>query len=991
MSRTVRVTLLASMMLLVSAVGFAQTGAIAGSVKDTTGALLPGVTVEAASPSLIEKVRSVVTDAQGAYKIIDLNPGTYTVTFALAGFTSIKRQGVDLTSGTTVNVSIEMRVGNIEETVLVQASTPLVDIQSANQYRALTRDQLNDLPTGRQWFDYVVLIPGVSQSTRGQDVGGNTGDQSQALAIHGSIGNEMPHLVDGMRSGNIFGTGGGTNGPYPVNNAITQEIAVDTSGPSAESEVSGIRSNIIFKQGGNRYSGFFFANGMTQAFQASNLDATLIARGATTPTIEKKMWDLNPGFGGPVIKDKMWFYAAARYYGAVEQPPGAYYAVDPYAVRFTPDLARGAAENPQHTVSQNVHVTWQVSPKNKIVAYADANQRCIPCANGLSSAVSFESTTQLKTPVNRMVQLSWVTTISDRLLLELGETYKPDSWGFSEQPGVNDKLSPIVDSVLGIQYRGPTTAQTQQTSFQQNGMAKVSYVTGSSSLKVGAQWFSGTRRRDFETPNDSYYGFTNGVPTSVTVLATPYSAWENLRLNFAAYAQEQWTKKRMTLNLGLRYDHINLYIPAQTLAAVQNVGPRSFPEIDDIPNFNDISPRIGVAYDLFGSGKTALKGSLSRYVEGLASGFPEAVNPITQNASATRSWGDTNGNFIPDCNLSNAAANGECGPDSNQNFGKPVFPFSYDPRVSTGWGNRGYNWEASVGIQHELRPGMSVDVSYFRRWYGNFRVTHNTAVAVSDYSSYCVTAPTDSRLPTSGQSICGFYDLNPTVPFGTNTNVVTTANNYGGITQHFDGLDVTANLRLPGKIQVQGGTSTGRTSLNFCNVVRPDVTPFGGTYSEWSNPYPAGTLVPAGSAFCDVHPPMQTQVKLIGMYSLPWWGVRTSVSFQSLGGPQILSIYAAPAATVTGLGRSLAGGVRTVSIPLVAAGTVYGDRLNQVDFRVAKNINVGQVLVQPQLDLYNMLNANAVYGVTAAYGPAWTRPTLIMLGRMLKFGVQLTF
>jgi hypothetical protein len=982
--------------LMLPVVVFAQTGTIAGSAKDATGAVLPGVTVEASSAALIEKSRAVVTDGKGEYKIIDLSPGAYTVTFGLSGFNTIRREGIVLTSGTTANVTVEMRVGAIEETVTVSGQSPLVDVQSANQYRAITRDQLNDVPSGRTWFDYVVLVPGVSPTTRGQDVGGSTGDQSQALSIHGSVGNEMPHWLDGLRFGNMFGTGGGTNGPYPINNAIVEEIAVDNSGPSAEAEVAGIRSNIVTKGGGNRFSYFVFANGTSSSLLANNLDDNLRARGAATPAILSKVYDFNPGVGGPVVKDTLWFYAAFRNSGSTEQPAGAFYAVDPYSLLFTPDSSRGPATNPQWTRSFNGRITWQASQKNKVALYSDHNSRCIPCANGLSSAVSWEATTQLQTPVNRLIQVMWTSTISNRLLIEAGESYKPDSWGFYRQPIVRNDVAPIVDSGLGFQYRGPTTAETQQTSYQQNGRLAVSYVTGSHHLKVGTQWFSGTRRRDFQTPDDRWYGFTNRTPTSITVRATPYSASENLRLNLGVFAQEQYTLRRLTMNVGVRYDHVDLYIPAQHLDPVRYVGARDFAEIDDVPKWNDLSPRLGAAYDLFGTGKTALKGSISRYIEAVAGGFPEAVNPITQNAQATRSWNDANGNFVPDCDLTNQALNGECGASNNQNFGRPVIPFSYDPAVATGWGTRGFNWEVSGAVQQELRPGMSIEVSYFRRWYGNLRVTKNRLRSPADYDSYCVTAPTDPRLPTSGQSICGFFDLQPTLPFGASSNTVTATDSFGKVTQHFDGVDVTVNMRLPKRGVLQGGTSTGRTNLNFCAITsRADLVASGGPYSEWTNPYPSTVLIPSDPAFCDVKRPFQTQVKLIAVYALPWWGIQTSAAIQSLPGPEVLATWAAPvtgaASVVSGLNRPLSGSVRTVTIPLIPTGTTYGERLNQVDFRIAKNARVAGVRVQPQIDLYNMLNANPVYGQNNTYGTAWLTPTQVLIGRSIKFGVQVDF
>jgi hypothetical protein len=187
--------------------------------------------------------------------------------------------------------------------------------------------------------------------------------------------------------------------------------------------------------------------------------------------------------------------------------------------------------------------------------------------------------------------------------------------------------------------------------------------------------------------------------------------------------------------------------------------------------------------------------------------------------------------------------------------------------------------------------------------------------------------------------------------------------------QTYDGVDFTTNVRFPGGITAQGGISTGRTRTDTCFVVDS----------------------PQALLHCDVAPPMQTQFKGSLVYPLPWWGLQTSAAFQSFPGPEITASWAAPASAVESLGRPLSGGARTVTVPLISPGTTYGERLNQVDFRLAQNIRTRGVRIQPQLDLYNIFNSNAVYGQNNTYGTAWLRPTQVLVGRMIKFGVQLYF
>jgi hypothetical protein len=286
--------------------------------------------------------------------------------------------------------------------------------------------------------------------------------------------------------------------------------------------------------------------------------------------------------------------------------------------------------------------------------------------------------------------------------------------------------------------------------------------------------------------------------------------------------------------MGLRFDYLNGYIPAQHVPASEFVGPRDYPRYDNLPNWKDVSPRVGVSYDLFGDGRTAIKWNLGRYVESMATGIAGAVNPAlaTTNTRTTRSWGDVNGDFIPQ--------ESELGASSNRNFGTANVGIRYADNTVTGWGNRAKDWETSVSMQHEVRPGLSVDVGYYRRTRGNFRVTDNLFVTPEDFNEFCVTAPVDSRLPDGGgYQVCGLYDIVPT-QFGRNDNVITLSKNFGKQSEVYDGVDIAARVRLPGGLMVQGGTSTGRIKTNTCFAIDS----------------------PQALLNCDVAPPFLTQIRL---------------------------------------------------------------------------------------------------------------------------------
>ena len=360
----------------------AVTGSIGGIVRDSTGGVLPGVSVEAASPALIEKVRTVVTDAQGVYKIVDLRPGVYAVTFTLSGFSTIKQEGIELTAGITVTANSELRPGSIEETIIVAGGSPVVDVENTTQHKSLSRQVMDDLPTGRSYSALGVLLPGVVVSV--QEFGGSTGERLATLSIHGSAANDMPLLFDGMRDHTVFGNGGGNGTNWVINNGMVEETAIDTSGMTAEAETSGVRVNSIPKSGGNRFSSVLFTNYASGKWQANNFDARLAATGAATPDRTDHIWDVNPGVGGPIRVDKVWFYASYRNWGAETLPTGAFRNLNVDGYTFVPDTSE-AVHNPLWQFSWDGRVTWQVSQKNKITRKRRSSARTPRVPHPLSS------------------------------------------------------------------------------------------------------------------------------------------------------------------------------------------------------------------------------------------------------------------------------------------------------------------------------------------------------------------------------------------------------------------------------------------------------------------------------------------------------------------------------------------------------------------------------------------------------------------------------
>ncbi len=987
--------------LALSGAAFAQASAsITGTVHDSSGAVLPGVTVEASSPALIEKTRTAVTDSAGQYRIEQLRGGVYTVTFSLSGFQTLKREGVELSGSFAATVNADLKVGAVAETVTVTGEAPVVDIQSATKQRVVDQELLVAIPTGRTPQVAAFMIPGVSLSN--VDVGGTNiiNTTGGSLSVHGGNLGDTRLLIDGVTIANTEGTGYSTN--MLPNMGSTQEVAVDYSSNTAESISGGLQINMIPKTGGNQFSGSLFATGATSGMQGSNSDATLVARGLATPNSVKAQGDLNPSFGGPLQKDVLWFYTSGRITDQENYVGGLYRnlnAGDITKWTYVPDTAHQAV-NAAREESVNLRLTWQSSPKNKFNFFYDNHWRC-QCAV-TSPTVSEEAANNIEYPISDLRSVAFTSTPTSRVLIEARFGVRREEYAYTPTSTMDPQrlLIPVLEqggTIPGLLYRGGGLSTATQPYQRTLGVsipfgASIAYVTGSHSFKTG--FYNVTAHRDshvFDNAAHLTYQFLNGVPNQLTERATPLDRSERQRMDLGIFAQDKWTVKRLTLSYGVRFDHFESYFPPQTLGPAPLVPNRnlSFAETP-MANWSDITPRIGSAYDLFGDGTTALRVSINKYVlaEGLQGTYGDTANPVNRLANfVNRSWIDQNHNFVPDCDLTNPltqdnrASGGDlCGVVTDTNFGGATPSLNYDPAVLNGWGSRPYQWEFSSSVQRQLTRGVSIDVGYFRRWYGNFGITDNLNLTAADFNTFSVTAPLDPRLPGGGgYAVSGFYNVSPSKVALPQNNYFTLASNYGNQIQHWNGFDLSMNARLRRGFTVQGGVSTGRQETNNCDVIKN---------------LPEAALLTA--PYCDEKDNFLADGKLIGTYEVPKVDVAFSALFYSRPGPVIsankvfLNADIAPS-----LGRPLAGNAQNITVNMLFPGTLYGDRRNQLDLRMTKNIRVQRLKIGANFEIYNVFNTNAVLTENATYRDTsesgWRIPTSIAPPRLFKFSLQLDF
>ncbi len=991
----------------------ASTASIAGVVKDPSGAVLPGVTVEASSPVLIERVRSTVTDDKGQYQIVGLQSGAYSIMFTLAGFSGLKRDGIELSPNFTATVNVELKVGGIEETLTVSGQSPLVDTRNVTSQKVVSKALIDAVPTAKSILSIAALVPAATIPASAQDVGGSKGETTVRMSVHGAKPNDQRQMIDGMSYNSMFA--GGTGRGFYANPLEMQDLVIDSGrAGSAEYALGGTMVNSVPRDGGDRFGGTLFTALMGHQLQSNNLTSDLVTRGLRSVNGVRQMHDFNGAAGGPIVHDKLWFFTAQRWNGLTKRTANLFRDANasspnlPNNFLFKPDL--GQPVEPEDRIhSHTVRLTWQATAKDKINVFNDTQRNSADSQGaGLDSGVTAREAVRPFCAQPSVTQGSWTRPQNNRLLFEGGvsflysgyyslgsDLFMSDFTPCGEyQP---DKIS-ITDTALSLTYGGEGLRQKAKILLS-NMRWSTTYTTGTHNFKTGVSvFYSFHHQLSVDRTHTGIglpvsYRFNNGVPNQVTEYAGSTLDDYRVRPDLGLFVQDQWrATRRLTLNLGLRYDYIRAYAPPIARDAGPFNDAVNFPQVDCLPCWHDLNPRMSGAYDLFGDGKTVVKAGLNRYVQSTAANLAMTFAPtVSAVNSTTRSWTDRNGNFLPDCDLRNPLLNNECGAMLNSTFGGSRVTTRPDPDWIRGFGKRAYDWQASLSIDRELMPGVAVNAGYYRTWYGNFTVTDNSYTTPADFDPYCITAPTDSRLPggISGQQICGFYDVKPAL-FGLVDNVVTLADKFGKQSEVYQGVDVNFAARLPRGAQMSGGWSIGN-AINVSNTVLSART---------NNCFVVDS--PQQLYQCDVRPPYQQRFKVSGSYPL-FWDIQAAAVYQNLPGISYSATLTVPTARIAPtLGRNLAGGTANATIQLLAPySAFFDDRINQLDLRFSKIfrfMSMKKSRLQGNFDIYNALNANTVLSAINAYTVAsgttqnrWLTPTQVLDARLIKFSVQLDF
>lgn len=922
MSRMTRIVTFAWIAFAIASVPVAAQSEIVGVVRDPSRAVLPGVTVEASSPALIEGMRSTVTNVNGQYRLTDLRPGEYKLTFSLPGFTTLVREGVTLPAAFTATLNVELKVGALEETLVITGEAPLVDASRSVAQSVLNRQELDVLPTGKDIFAVGQLIPGVKSSR--PDVGGSEGMQQITFEVHGSSNRDMVYQQDGMSVNNNFGTGNQTG--YYYNDGAIEEISYQTSGLPAEVGVGGVRINMIPRIGGNDFHGAIFATAANSSMAANNHSQELIERGLTLPNRLHSAYDVNVSLGGPIARERLWFFTSFRrrsfnwYVANTRNPDGSQFWEDNFQIDASGRLTYLAGKN--NRITAGYQRGWPTRRARR--------------TNQPATFVNPEAALYQTTPLNYIAQAKWTSTLSSNVLFETGLSVLKAHFLTGYRPETKPTDVTKFDFTRSLLFNAPIYDSSSNPNPWAY-MASVSYVAGRHNLKTGVQLRWGPNYHEFRKNGDILLRFNNGVADSVDLFNTPVSPRRSLDADHGLFIQDSWTMDRLTINAGVRFDYFKLSVPANTAPAGTWAPERSFPEIP-VLSWATIVPRFGAVFDPFGNGRTAIKASVSKYVQGEGAGLADQVSPVSMQSQRC-AWRDLNGdteaqaNEIFDCTGFGGGVNTRIDPDLR----------------------RPHNWEIVGLVQHEISPHLAVSAGYYHRRASDLYAIRNLAVPTSAYAAVTIVNP------LTGGPLTVYNQARETL--GQFDNVL---GNQSELDTRYHGVELTAELRGRRGL-LRGGVTVGRNEGSTL-----------GTNNDLNNPNLL--LNHVGAVGFDA----TYQVNVAGSWTLP---LDTTLSGSVRGGT---GLPLNRSFTVT---RSVVPGFTQVSqsVLLVPRGEYRLETDTLVDLRIAKGFRLGKLRLEAIADIYNVLNSNATIGEVQVVGPSLGRPSDIVPGRMLRVGTQIKF
>lgn len=918
------------------------TGSITGTVADDSGAVLPGVNVTVSGERLTAGPQTTVTDANGAYRVDRLAPGTYSVKFELQGFKTVERPGVALSAGFVATISPKLEVGSLTETITVTGAAPTVDVKSNVQQTVMNQEILEGVPTGRDPWSLAKIIPGVQVST--YDVGGTQSIQQSSLSSHGSNTADVSYNIDGANV-NWPGGGGGATMLY-YDQGMFEEVNYMTSAIPAEVLAGGVSINMVTKAGTNKWAGtlrYNFANDDLQSdnwAETQKLNPTFLGN----PTL--KTYDLNVSGGGPVVPGKLWINGTVRKW-----------VVNKLVNAKNPDGSQALDDNDLKNYSGKA--VYQLNPNNKLTASYLWNDKIRGHRRDTPPEIMEDLASVRQANPAQTIQGKY-SGIFNRFVFESNASGMLGQTKYDYLDGVNGAIRKVDNARSEAFFAGTRREYQPNSRIQFDNILSYNLSRGGDHLiKAGLQLGRLYYESDYSVNGDHYVEYNNGVAAQVRQFNTPVIS-KNIAHVVGVFAQDSWSINRLTLNIGGRFDRYNGILPDQSAAQSRFAAARSVSDQSVIKQ-NVFVWRAGASYDVTGNGMTALKASASRYA--LQTGIDRVtlVNPLSAG-SRTCPWTDPNGDGKFQDSEINVA---QCG--------------AFSGGVNTAYAD-GVKWpysdEYTAGIEQQLPGAIRVGAMFYYRTNKQQLGQRNVAVPSSAYTPYQLTIPNGP-----GGTVANPKPMQVTV-WNLDPSLVSAQNNVRDnqdfLDTRYKGVEFTASKRMS-NWQMVAGLTLGRN--------RGGVNATGGQSNSNDLNDPNWTATGTDGI---IGSDSNVAFRLSGSYKFPWDINLAGSMIANSGYPYLSSIVITRAqAAQFGMPVQLTRASQTVL--LSERGDERFDNVTMVDLRLSKSFRFGTRSITPEINVFNVGNADTAVNIIQTVGATYLRPSEILAPRIIRLGVAINF
>jgi hypothetical protein len=923
---------------------------IIGQVTDESGGVLPGVTVTATSPALQVPQVVSVTNERGEYRLTPLPIGTYTVVYSLSGFQSVRRENLRLTAGFVATLDTTLKVGALEESVTVSGAAPVVDVASTGARTEFTQETLQLIPTGRNG---IISLFAQTPSVRSNfDVGGSASSDTVSIRVYG-IASESWQTLEGIVTSESRDTQGGNYFDY----GTFEEARAQTLSNEANVPARGVYVNMLVKSGGNTFHGSSSGAWTAKDLQSENLDDRLRAQGFNEGTQLKNRWDASYDLGGPLVRNRLWFYGGVRFRVQDRETLGTKPDGSPFTIYQSQGYVTAKA-------------SYQMTPANRLVGFYFWHRKVEIGGNNLNPLYAWEARSEsyVQTPMGK---LEWQGIRGNSLVASLQYSY----WKWTAIRPIPDGVDNSSNDISTLRVWGLNNAAGNDSgawrgcsSFSEIGEPCRPMMRGSLSW-YRPNWFAGNHEFNggFDyIPNstsrpwrsrevgDYRLIFNNDAPFQIVTLNAP--AYPVTSANHTGiYVKDNWTiHRRLNLNLGVRWARDNGYVPAQCRDAGQFALAGCTDKIQD-KMWYSWAPRFYAAYDVTGDARTVIKGGWGRFAHWRTTDEVLPLNPFVGTATTYR-WRDLNGNRDYDAGEVNLAPNGpdfvsSAVTDTGNITDSIVNPDQKQPIED----------EFSASLERELMSSFAVRVS--GRYSRRFDILRRQyALRPYEVFNIPITRPDpgpDGRVGTAddtGQSLT-YYDY-PAAYRGRQfqQNYLAADPN---ATQTYKTIELSATKRLSNRWQVAASYSA--TKLNV--------------------PVPAYTPYNPNEEISTANRTWEWLGRFSGAYIFPA-DVTLSAGFDHRGG-----LARARQVLLTG-----GGSIPSFVVNAEPIGTRRDPHTNILDLRLEKRFQLGgSQSLHAQLNVFNVMNVNTATGVTYRSGASFLVPTGIVLPRIAEFSASYRF